>query len=204
MTIHNAMRRYGDLARAAKIAFGLDAGDSGLERLSESVVVNRAIWEEPENAILRGEKLCVGYGFSAGLAANYAHASLSMMDPGMLLVIERIEVTLPAPGYFFIGRNNANLGDAAATYGFRDNRAGTVTAPQGRVYTERNGIAIGVDTYIGSTLGNVTKVVEYPAVLASIGTLWRACIVRSATLNTDMYVSFFWRERSLLPGELNR
>lgn len=199
-TVHNALRRFGDIQRAAKIAFGLDAGDGGLERLSESIVVTKELLAYEEDAIHRGERICAGRTNSNSGVGVYGACGLSCEDAGWLIKVEQLWVSSTVNARVYIGWAPARLANVSTNWWFRDNRYRTNTVPVGEL---SNGTAAP------SMLSQVIGLVDVPAGY-TIPINLPACIVNKQPTclavepnaqNVDVALTALWRERPLLPGE---
>lgn len=207
MTIHNQVSRLTEVQRGAKVAFGLDAGAGGLERLGETIQVVKDFWRYPEDAHLRGERLVVGGGFvAAGGAGNYTGVSLAMQLEGHIAVIERIIVTTGTAGIIVVKRGTP-LPTAATTRAFRDMRA-TPGSPIAQLATINNVAAVPGGTFVGQYDVLASSPLDIPAgfvlVAAAPVATETGIVIYHATANVALKVNFYWRERTLVPGELYR
>lgn len=201
--IHNALQRFTELQRAAKVACGLDAGAGGLERMSETLQLVKDFWRYPEDAYLRGERRCSGTtALAAGGAGNLSAVSLRILQTSWMMVVERVEFSVSAACTIEINSGQA-LANTRTTKGFLDSRApGTPLA----VLQDKNADAINPGTYkLASYRMGGAGIVQVPVdYIAFAGTTETGICVVNTTANLDLRVSIWWRERVQLPGELFR
>lgn len=202
--IHNEIRK-GTLSEAVKRALGITRGDSGIERLGETVTPIVHPWGMPEWAYLRGERLCCIWRTVGAVAAEYGY--LALVNPALsevIVVVEGASVETAAAGQGYMGFQTeaAALATLATpTPGnVRDRRNLPVTATT--CYT-----LVGTDPSSG--LGAALEIrriaaaqnldfVHFPIIL----TPGMALGINFATVNTAWNGNFLWRERQAYPGEL--
>lgn len=206
--IHNQLSRLTEVQRAAKIALALDAGAGGLERLDESIQVIKDLWRDPRDRHLMGERSYQGYAeVAAGGAGRYSTAAFHCNSPGWMALLERIEISLAANGQVYIYRGVPQP-SGSAYYQPRDTRQLTY-APISGITLDNTALALPAGVICGEyrLLASSPQVVPLDWVfapgLAAGAVPYRALVVANATANTALEVNFFWRERSLLPGELS-
>lgn len=205
--IHNALVRATEVQRGAKVAFGLDAGEGGLERLSESIQVTKDFWAHPTDAFLRGERWCQGVvSVAAGGVGNYSAVAFTVATAGWIAQLERIRVSSGTGGTIVL-RRGLQLPNAVTSKVFRDMRA-VAAPPIGRL-TYVNNVAVvpgGTECHRARVLADTALDIPLDWVLVDGGPVATevACVVYHATANVDLFVTAWWRERALLPGEQMR
>lgn len=205
--IHNALQRFTELQRGAKVALGLDAGAGGLERMSETLQLTKDFWLQPEDAYLRGARLAAGGAYiAAGGAGNYSACGLSIQDEGWIATLREVHISTPTAG-LIVMRRGLPFPTSAADKTHLDMRA-TGSTPTARVTTINNVAAVpgGTSFWFGYAAASTTLTVRLNAVLVSNGPVATetSILVYHNTANTVLAVSFRWEERRLLPGELYR
>lgn len=201
---HNAIQRYTELQRAAKIQLGLDSADTGLERMGETLQLVRNLWELPEDGWLRGDLKAVGMlAVTAGGAGNIPYASLQIESRKWMAVVERVTIWSATAGVItarLIGVTTiANLG---TTKQYRDTRA-TTRVPVAKL-RYKNGDALEYGSPIMDFRIAANTPIEWrPNIVLFADLPYYALGFRGAA-NTDLNVSWEWRERVTLPGELGR
>lgn len=205
--IHNALQRFTELQRGAKIALGLDAGAGGLERMSETLQLVKDFWRYPEDAILRGARLCCGgTSVAAGGAGNYSAASFGIQNDGWIATLRRVQFSTPTAGFIAI-RRGLPLPNSVATKSLMDMRT-FQTTPIGIVAYVNNVAAVpgGTTCWYGYAAANTIIDVPLNAVCVSGGPVATetAIVVYHGTANVVLTCNFLWEERLMLPGELVR
>lgn len=206
MELHNALSRLTEIQRGAKIAFGLDSGAGGLERLGETLQIVKDFWSHPEDAYLRGERLCQGcITVPAGGAGNYSAASFAIQVGGWIATLKHAIVTTTGNASIVVKRG-LPLPTNSANKVFRDMRA--TGNPVGVVAYVNNVAAIpgGTIAHYARTLANTPVLIPLDWVLCAQGPVATetACVIYSDVVDTAVEVNFAWAERNLLPGELYR
>lgn len=203
--VHNELRLMSALQRAAKIAFGLDAGSGGLERLSETIQVSKDLWKYPEDAFMRGEYNSYGSTNQAAVAGEYTQLGVAMMQTGWIGILEEMYLMATAAGWVNIGTLTASLATAGTIHGVLDNRKAPGSSiaglPQARLSHTTNVAGLGTGFGTLYLAANTYTRFAIPFVFAGIGTLPRGFSVETQAVNVGLYASFRWRERQLLPGE---
>jgi hypothetical protein len=203
--IHNGIKYETGVLGALALAAGLSREESGVERLSESLTPIMNIWDLPEWAILRGE-LLLGRGIlsPAGGAATFAGGSvLNPAGSGKIAVITHCTASVPAVAEIAASRDtetsiNTQFG-TFVTSGRRESRAaskGRCLAGFGAPATTLTGDVLYRQNVLANT---VLEISELVGVVLSPGT---GVFVQNALANSLIYVTFGWRERMTLPGEL--
>lgn len=205
--IHNGLSRLTEVQRGAKVAFGLDSGEGGLERLSESIQIVKDFWAHPEDHYLRGSRLACGVqNVAPGGAGNYSAAGIAMQNDGWISVLERLIITTEVNGTVLVVRG-LPLPNTGTQRFFRDMRI-TGSTPITRIGWVNNVAAIpgGTNGIILRMTANVPLYLDMDCVLVSGGPVATetAIVAYFFTANSALNVNFFWRERQLLPGELYR
>lgn len=205
MTVHNQLSRLSEVQRGAKVAFGLDSGAGGLERLGESIQVVRDFWALPGDAFLRGERWCQGSAsVAAGGAGNFSAAAFSCEVAGWIAHLERVVVSSDAAGILVIKRGLA-LPTPSNNRVFRDMRA-SAGLPMSRITSVNNVAAApgGTTCFLARVPvagSNISIPLDWTLVTGGPVATEVACVVYHATANVELLTSFYWRERQLLPGE---
>jgi hypothetical protein len=206
VSVHNGLARLTDVQRGAKIALGLDSGEGGLERLSESIQVTRDLWGDPYVRHLLNERSFQGYAeVGAGGAGTYSSCAFSCNTAGWIALLERIEINLQAGGVVYLLRGVPQPTPSAYRQP-RDTRQLTL-APIAQITQDATAIAApaGVICTAFRILAAtpLTVPLDWVFALVSGSSLpYRALVVYNAATNVSLEVNFYWRERSLLPGEL--
>jgi hypothetical protein len=204
--LHNALTRFTELQRGAKVAFGLDAGAGGIERLGETLQVVKDFWAYPEDALARGARIAQGnVTVAAGGAGNYSGASFAIQNEGWIATLLDIVVGTNATGYVVVKRGLPL--PAGGTKVFRDCRI-TNQNPIGALGTINNVAAVPGGTVAARYRAVATTPLLIPLDWVHVATApiatETACVVYHETANSIIEVTFRWIERQLLPGELMR
>ena len=203
--VHNGLARLQEVQRGAKVAFALDSGEGGLERLSESIQVVKDFWRYPEDAYLRGARICQGaLSVPAGGAGNYSAASVSLQQDGWICHVIDLWIGMTANSSAIMKRG-LPLPNSVGNNVFRDMRAPT----SGPVTTLRyvNNVAAapgGTSCGIIRVLANTSVHVPVDWVLVNGGPVATetALVIYNSTANEALDLQVRWIERQLLPGEL--
>lgn len=202
--IHNELARFTEVQRGAKVAFGLDSGAGGLERLSETLQLVKDFWRYPEDAYLRGARLVMGGDvIAAGGAGNYSAIACSMQLDGWIATLVGAMVCVPVGSAIYVKRG-LPLPNTSANRAFRDMRI--TGSPVGRISYVNNVAAVpgGTICWLTRALANDPLWIPLDCVLVNGGPVATetAVVVYADTANQAFYGSFLWVERQLLPGEL--
>lgn len=200
--VHNAIRRYTELQKAAKIAMGLDVTETGLERMSETMQLVRDLWRLPEDYYLRGEFRAVGQlAVTAGGAGNIPYASLQIESRKWVAVVDKVRMWSSTAGTLtarLIGVTTIpNLG---TTKQYADTRAGS-RVPVAKLRYKSNSAAEFGSPIADFQIAANTPIDWEPGIVLWSDMPYYALGFRGAA-NTDLYVTWHWRERQILPGEL--
>lgn len=156
-----------------------------------------------EHQFLRQVSLSSGGMKVAANAANNSVAYLRAVAAGMIVCLDELWLSSSASQqfYLFIGThgNGAILMTPPNGEDFLDSRnTGTPTA----VITGDNTFAVttGLGTCIGTGIIQVNQLVRVPLQVSL--TVGNTIAVFGNTVNTDLYATFVWRERSLPDVEL--
>lgn len=199
---HNALKYSPELSKGAAQVLGGAYGDVGISRMSESLQVIADLWQQPEWAFPRGEKLWAVNPSQAAVAAEFSTVGIRNPSGSQLIVVVDQVVIFTSPGGSFSGRIAAqSTVDATATPQVRDSRIGVSSG--GRLQTVS--IAHVDPAILGFVLwtvrlGNdVCTVLPFPVVLSPGFDFF----VGPTAVNLAANVSFIGRERQAFPGELS-
>jgi hypothetical protein len=203
--IHNQIRYYTDMARAYRIALGLDGDAGGIERLGETITPVYNGWAEdqlPEFFYLRRERLSFGDLSLGALAGNYSIVGIrNPTASGLLIVVTDVfcDATGALQTIFCTYRPNGTV-DHENSGQSRDTRwPGATTIPGARLVDRQQVAALTpVLMHINAT-ANVQSVKHPCPFILHPG--WELLFYPSA-VNTALTMNFKWRERPFLPGEL--
>lgn len=202
---HNELRR-GQLSAALSRALG-DMRGGGLERYGETVDPVIDLWDQPEWAFLRAERLVAIS--RAGPAVLAEFGTVALLNPtGSQAVCVVEEVTLDAGT--LAASTLMNLGIVTEAVALA-----TIGTPQFGIGRDTRFIGAGVTlctTIAGSDPANLGSVIEsvrvpagnmpisrsVPYVLSPGFALW----AQLATVNTSFLLNLKWRERRGFPSEL--
>ena len=202
--VHNGLERAGHLTQALKDALNAADSEGGLERFGETMTPTINLWDLPEWAFLRGERLCADTRLVAAIAAEVGVSAL--INPAgsqVLAIVEAAAIDIAVVMTGSIGF--ANEGTIVATLG--PPSAGDVRDLRWiPTNSTRCGIAVGTDpAQVGSLIeqrrssgAGVIDFQCFPFVLAPGFGL----IVQGQTVNQAFNVNYKWRERPVFSGEL--
>ena len=205
--LHNELRR-GMLGPALSRALGLTKGTEGLERVGETLTPTIDLWSDPSWAYLRGEPLLSWTGLIAEVAGEYSGAGLVLpVGCGTLIILERCTVSSAASTRYYAQR--ATAAQIQATFlvdggrgNQRDTRWQALFGPgQGHVWSGSDAAFFGVELELTGNAG-VNDMATCSACLPLIISPGNGFLIQPTAANQALYVTFGWRERKALPGEL--
>jgi hypothetical protein len=202
---HNALK-YGGLPRAAARGFGLGDDETGLSRLGETLQLTANMWERPEWAILRGERLWQVNASQGAVAAELASVGVSCPTGTRLLtVVTRFLCDPGAAALAVTIRFGANFAfDATGNPSCRDTRRQIIGGLTG---VQTVSFANSQAANVGSLLGQI----RFPANTADkwlelgiVLTPGFFFAVEGTAVNTALNATLVGYERQAFPGELER
>lgn len=199
--IHNELRRS-QLSGALTRAVGASKGAVGIERFGETLTPVIDLWERPEWSYLRYEILLGCANNQAAVAAQQSYVALvNPITSGILVTLDQYAGDVN--NVVGLVANSAAIitGGAAGTPGFaRDSRwparmgnnfnSGVATVVKGTA------AALGVNTFFtfGANVLGLLPVVVSPGF---------AFVIASTAQNVVLNAQLAYRERKVLPGELD-
>lgn len=88
--LHNELKE-GDFGKAVENALGLDLAEGGLERVGETLQPTFNMWERPEWAHLRGERIWAVQPSQAAVAAEFSMVGIAVpANSNLIAVVERV------------------------------------------------------------------------------------------------------------------
>lgn len=205
-TEHNALKYGTNLSRAAARAFGLGDEESGLSRLGETLQLTANLWQRPEWAYLRGERIWQVNASQGAVAAELSSIGVSSPTGTRLItVIERFLVDPGAAVTAVTIRTGANIAfDATGNPTSRDSRRQIIGGLSG---VQTVSFAHGQAANLGFLLGQLRfpantadKWVELGIVLTP-GFFFA---IEHTVVNTALNGTLVGYERQAHPGELER
>jgi hypothetical protein len=198
-SLHNELRRAGQLQRAALIALGVSDPDAGIERLGETLTPVIDLWSRPEWLGLLGIYRWAGRRASAALAANLSHVGVTNPTASnSIVVVEYAAVDAAATIRHFLEIRPAKTEDLAGNVFILDGRR-PISVAVPRIFDRQQGTsgenAIEDLTVLGNTHGRF----QAPPVLLMPG---QQLVVSGATTNIAVVAMFGGTVRVALPGEL--
>lgn len=205
MAEHNILSRAGRMLTALGIGTGLADGEEGVVRLSETLTPVIDMWNRPDLAFTRGDRLCTALAtLTAGGAATTTFVGIKNNSANILAIVENIFAV--ANNDFFVGLlvNSAAAIVAAAEVGpavVRDSRlalgsglsTGRLTIIRSNPASPGSGkTAIGYGTNRTMYFGPIIVAPGY------------SCLVETITENVALTAAIQYTERLILPGELLR
>lgn len=202
--MHNALHQ-GVLSVGLTRAIGDDRGAAGIERYGETLTPTIDLWQQPEWAYLRVERLCSIWRSQGAVVAEVSY--LALVNPAgsqLVAVLERCSIQTAAAGQGFLQMNTeaAALATLAgpASGNVRDRR----NQPQGQTicYTlagsdASTGIGVALEVRRVAVAQNIDF--QHLPIVITPGFAVMFCF---ATVNTGIDGNFMWRERRAFPGEL--
>jgi hypothetical protein len=203
--VHNAIRHYAALASGIKRSLGLAAEDEGPSRVGETVTPTFDVFGIPEHALHRGEnRYSAGLIISAGGAGAFVKAMIRNMSTTKLAVMESVYVSSSSSQGIYLCPDVTGLANTSAQGSNLDGRAGGGLASLG--------IPVSCLSWAADATTPGTPMFAFllgagafiPLRVSLVCKPGQALLVRSTVANVELYVSFMWREREALPGELGR
>lgn len=199
MTYEVQQTRYDRIIR--RVTGSIGPGSRVSESISELFPMVDVERVPGELLLLGGTQICMGRGNLLALAANFSLASLR--NPGAsenILTITQVRIFSPTAQQCRLGPT-LNTFPTAGTQAVRDTRRGPVGVPVGTVLVDQ-GVVAGVDFFRVAINGTDDAVLEDPNGVAVIvpGT---AFSISTGVVNSDLFVSFLWRERPAEQSELS-
>jgi hypothetical protein len=209
---HNAIKFGTDLIRAAGVQVGVDDTAEGVVRLGETLTPTFDVYDRPESAFLRTERLCSAVNVITAAAGTIA--AVHFLNPGtsrFLAVIESIMVATDTGGRMQLWVHHPIAGISVINQiGFRDLRLNAPLIPICQQLRSNSLAALGpgqliAERFFGAT--NLNQNVEFvarpivvpPDLPQGIGSL----VIGHTTVTTPtIMVTITWRERLAYPREL--
>jgi len=158
--------------------------------------------DRPEWAFLGGESLCYGGGAQGAVAGEMSHVQLLNRSPGVLAVLERVDINMTANGTVYYGHEDAVFpgGSVQVSSGFRDSRKARGTGVTACECWTQTDAGVLIDTVLGKhpVLG-YGLLTLYPNIILTPS---KGFAVACTTVNVSLYVTFYWRERMLEKSEV--
>lgn len=198
MTSDLQQTRYDQLIRRVGAIVG--PGSKVAEALSELFPVIDVERVPGELLLLGGTNLCIGAANVTGAVGEVARIQLfNPAGSGKLLSVSSCLISTTATQAIRFATSLINLTSNIGTQVFRDRRL-TALRPTGQIRTDST-IALTDANGIFRVLGNTPWVLEDQNTVAVLppGTGFE---VGDSTTNTDLFVTFFWRERVAEQSEL--
>lgn len=199
--LHNALRDYVTLARGIKRVMGLDGGDEGTSRVSETLTPTFDVFRQPDHELPRGTTPYMGYLNMGAVAGQTSKCHLRNGTLNKLLVVERVVVSSTAAQQIIFSFGNIPVVGGVAQYAVRDTRnTETPTTLKIQVVTDAGAAPapiVGI-IYLGGA-GFID--LRDPRFVITPG---QGLVVTNGTVNTPIMVWYWWTERTALPGELGR
>ena len=182
--------------------------DRSIAPILASELVGQVVVQEWSDELykLRGDNLACALASRSAVAAELAHCVIrNPAGSNNLVIIEQIWVAVSTAMLVIMAREGPALvvGFAPVATTFRDSRSGTVTAigeTVATVATLSNAVGQGGNGFAVAPIPASPGVqFDLPMVLAPGSGL----IVRGATVNSTLRMTFLWRERIAEPSELN-
>lgn len=202
--LHNALRYYTDLTRGLKRALGLQGEDEGTSRVSETLTPVFDPFRYPEHVIHRGEIRFTGWAdLAAGGAGTFGKAVIRNVGT-RLVVVERVYLRSGLAASWRLSRVNLADGPPSgfvltSQYLVSDGRHVVTPTTDGRMSEQTDAATPGAVFAILGAPADTIVVWTWPIILAPN----EGVCARILQANQDMSVTFCWRERQPLPGELN-
>lgn len=202
MAEHNALKYGTTITRAVERVFGVDDGEQGLTRVSESLGVMADLWSRPEWALERGEVL---YSRAPATApAVVARNSIySLVNPGGSGIIACVTKVRPLTGASMeaqLGTGGSVAANPVVSQGIaQDSRykligeSSILTITSGDVVA---GVALPQWAYTPASTNQLDDVTNW-IILPGFKVDWI-----NLTQNNAFRVQFQWWERKAFPGEL--
>jgi len=203
--IHNALRRS-TLSRALTRAVGDSRGDAGLERYGETLTAVIDLWSQPEWAYLRGETLVGSVTVAAAVVAEFS--AVALINPaasGFLVVVERV-FAHGSIQTFALGQSTAApLIATLAAVGsgqIRDRRNRQTANTVGQLLSGSDAGSIAASAELIAAVATTDRV-GFESSLPVVLPPGQGLAVQGQTVNLQVIAAFGWRERAVLPGELD-
>lgn len=182
--------------------FGVDELNA-VSTLAPEVLPVTSPWERPEFWALLGGSLGTARLNQSAVAANFSSAGIvNPNGSGVLVIVERVLRILPVAGAFVdygTLRSQQALTSIVSSFDHRDLRRASATVAAG----------LGARPVIGAHVGaayNITGAIPVEAagwtpldVILAPGQSW-GCTTRA--MNTELEIAVQWRERPVMPDEL--
>lgn len=203
-SVHNELTgRAGFISRAIRNALQIDDGGIGIERLSETLTPTINLWERPEWALLRGERIWGVAPSAPAVAGQFSQVGISNPNnSGLIVVVQGIGgmnmTGVPEIIEVMLGANVAFT--STSTPNSRDSRVALLTGVQCTSFVNQAAARIGSGALIAQLAINGGTYSEYhfPIVL-SPGFFVAA---GPSTVNRLAALTFFGYERPAFAGEL--
>ena len=208
-TIHNAIKRGGQLLTSIGNLVGLGEGEEGTFRLGETLTPILNVWELPEAALGRGETLICGRALVAAVAAE--NSFVGLRNPSGSGVLCRLDGAVYGSSVASAIRVNATYGVVVATdidslsAPFKmDSRHPGWTVAGTNLPTLITGAGAGLVGSLGTFVAQwcpTNDSREFPRYLKVV--LGPGVEVRfyNATVNQEIDVSIYARYRNFMPSE---
>ncbi len=200
--LHNELTgRAGFLARAIRNALQIENADTGIERLSETLTPTVNLWERPEWALLRGERLWGVAPSQAAVVAEFSQVGIfNPANSGLIVVVKEVGVFNNANAFFDVILGANVPFSATSTPNSRDSRTALIAGIHCGSFAHHAAARIGAGAIVWS-FGNsantytryVLDIVLSPGFFLAIG---------PPTVNQAAQVSLLGYERPAFSGEL--
>lgn len=209
--VHNSIKYDSQLLKALALGVGVSPDEAGVERLSESLtaIVNAySVHDLPEWQIMRGVGLAAMSAPVGPVAAENSFVALiNPAGSNLLVVVDTIshqDITLSSSQFVLEVASEGTVRAIAPTTEtrgqFRDRRR-TVVTSRVTAYAATKVGAVGTEIASGAASGIVAN--GFFSCMPLILPPGQALITRDLVVNETIRVSYAWRERLALPGELN-
>ena len=204
-SLHNALTR-GPWTTAVKAILGFTKSDGGIERFGETLMPVLDLWERPEFAFLRQEKLCVQQATVGAVVGELgAYALVNSAGSNSIVVVEAAGFQSAVIASF--GRLSrvtetaarATLGTSVGHGTGRDSRDLTLPGmAEGISGTDPAGIGALMELH-GQDVANTGFFFQTPPYIIAPG---QALVIQDGTANEAFTGFFKWYERAAFRGEL--
>jgi len=185
--------------RAAGIVGGGSQVNDTLNELFPVIDVERV---PIELLALMGTGVAWGQVSSPAVAAQVARAQLfNPADSGKIIAVTSVFYRSATVMDMFFGVLQVALANKSAVPRYRDSRFGTTLTPVAELRTDDNAAATPASFRTGTTAVGFDELRDDNGIAVLSPGLGLVC--SGSAVNTEMRVSFLWRERVAEPSELN-
>lgn len=202
-SIHNELTgRSGFVARAIRNALQIEDAEKGVERLSETLNPTINLWQLPEWALLRGERIWGVEPSQPAVAGEFSAVGIfNPANSGLMVVVDEISMPPSATTVSYEASLGPNVVFAAtSTPNSRDSRVALLSGVQCGSFAHHSVAHIGSGALIAIFGVGTNTYSRYPVnVVLSPGFFFQ---ISATTANAAVQCNFFGRERPAFAGEL--